>query len=275
MSKSVYEIITNKIIEKLEKGTVPWNKPFSSARNWVTQKEYRGINALLLDGGEYATFNQIKKAGGRVKKGAESEIVVFWKMIKITEEDEETGEEIEKQIPLLRYYRVFKVGEQTTGIEPKGKNKIIHNPIEEAEKIIKGFKDSPKYTFESGRAYYRPSEDVVNVPPINDFESPEEYYATFFHEIVHSTGHKNRLNRPGITTLNPFGSDGYSREELVAEIGASMLCGVAGFENEIIDNSASYIQSWLNALRNDKTLIVHASQQAQKACDYILGKKYE
>lgn len=278
MSKKVYEIITNKIIERLEEGTVPWNKPFINgvAKNWVSQKEYRGINTLLLDGGEYATFNQIRKAGGKVKKGAKSEIIVFWKLSKFKEENEETGEEEEKKIPLLRYYRVFKVGEQTEGIEPKDKEtKFIHDPIQEAEKIIKEFKNCPDYTNNSGRAYYKPSHDVVNVPPLKDFTSPEEYYSTFFHEIVHSTGHKDRLNRPGVANLNPFGSEGYSREELVAELGASMLCGVAEIENKTIDNSASYIQSWLKALRNDKTLIVHASQQAQKASDYILGKEFK
>lgn len=278
MSKKVYELITNQIIEKLEQGTIPWKKPFinGTAVNWVTQKEYRGINTMLLDGGEYATFKQISEAGGKVKKGEKSKIVVFWKLSKFKEKDEETGEEEEKKVPLLRYYRVFKVGEQTEGIEPKRKNVTFDNdPIKEGEKIIKNFINKPSLTFESGRAYYKPSSDVVNVPPLKDFISPEEYYSTFFHELVHSTGHRERLNRKGVATLNPFGSENYSKEELVAEIGASMLCGVAGIENEIIDNSASYIQSWLNALRNDKTLIVHASQQAQKASDYILNKKFE
>lgn len=278
MSKKIYELITNQIIEKLEKGTVPWKKPFKNgvAVNWKTQKEYRGINTMLLDGGEYATFKQISEAGGKVKKGEKSQIVVFWKLSKFKEKDEETGEEEEIKVPLLRYYRVFKVGEQTEGIEPKRKEiEFNHDPIQEGENIIKGYINKPDLTYKSGGAYYKPSLDIVNIPPLKDFISPEEYYSTFFHELVHSTGHKERLNRAGVATLNPFGSEGYSKEELVAEIGASMLCGVAGIENEIIDNSASYIQSWLNALKNDNTLIVHASQQAQKASDYILNKKFE
>lgn len=278
MSKKVYEMITNQIIEKLEQGTIPWKKPFKNgiAKNWKSQKAYRGINTMLLDGGEYATFNQIREAGGKVKKGAKSHIVVFWKMSKYKKEDEETGEEIEKNIPLLRYYRVFKIGEQTEGIEPKEEEIYYnHDPIEEGEKIINGYMDCPDYTFSSGRAYYQPSLDIVNVPPIKDFEDINEYYSTFFHEIVHSTGHKSRLNRKGVTTINKFGSEKYSKEELVAELGASMLCGIAGIENETIENSASYIQSWLNVLKNDKKLIVYASQQAQKASDYILGKQYQ
>ena len=276
MSKKIYELITNQIIEKLEQGTIPWRKPWINgvAVNWKTQKEYRGINTMLLDGGEYATFKQISEAGGKVKKGEKSQIVVFWKLTKFKNEDNETEEE--KIVPLLRYYRVFKVGEQTEGIEPKRKDKEFnHNPIEKGEKIIKEYINKPSLTFKNGSAYYKPSTDVVNVPPLKSFISPEEYYSTFFHELVHSTGHRERLNRPGVATLNPFGSEEYSKEELIAEIGSSMLCGVAGIDNKIINNSASYIQSWLNALSNDKTLIVSASQQAQKAVDFILNVKFD
>ncbi|MFG6121160.1 ArdC family protein [Thalassobacillus sp. B23F22_16] len=280
MSKKIYEMITNQIIEKLEQGTIPWRKPWINgvAVNWKTQKPYRGINTMLLDGGEYATFKQISEAGGKVKKGAKSHIVVFWKLTKVKEKDEKTGEETGEKItvPLLRYYRVFKVGEQTEGIERKRKEKEFnHDPIEEGEKIVNGYINAPDYTYHSGRAYYQPFTDVVNVPPLKDFEKPEEFYSTKFHEMVHSTGHKDRLNREGVKGLASFGSETYSKEELIAELGASMICGVAGIDNHTIENSASYIQSWLNALKNDKTLIVFASQQAQKAVDYILNVKFD
>lgn len=135
--------------------------------------------------------------------------------------------------------------------------------------------NAPDYTWKSGKAYYHPLQDIVNVPPLKDFPNPAEHYSTLFHEMVHSTGHKNRLNREGIKGLASFGSETYSKEELIAELGASMLCGVAGIDNDTIENSASYIQSWLKALKNDKTLIVSAAQQAQKAVDYILNEKYE
>lgn len=272
-NKNIYEMITNKIIEQLEKGTVPWRRPFKNgiAINWKTQTAYRGINTLLLDGGEYATFKQIQEAGGKVKKGAKSHIVVFWKMIAVKEE----GEEEKRTVPLLRYYRVFKIGEQTEGIEPKRKEiKFVHDPISEAESIKSNYINCPDFTFKSGKAYYKPFRDVVNVPPMSDFEKVEEFYSTLFHEMVHSTGHKERLNRSGIAQFNGFGTEKYSKEELIAEIGASMLCGVVGIDNCTIDNSASYIQSWLNVLKNDKTMIVSASQQAQKACDYIQGKNF-
>ena len=276
MSQKVYEIVTQQIIEKLEEGVIPWKRPFAKrpAVNWVTQKPYRGINTLLLDGGEYATFNQIKKHGGRVKKGEKSNLVVFWKLIEI--EDEET-EEI-KKIPLLRYYRVFEINTQVEGLESKrkGVSTLDYDPIK-AERIIKNYPNPPKIRHVAGRAYYQPSNDLVNVPDKQEFKKVEDYYSVFFHELVHSTGHEKRLNRKGITDLknNPFGSHLYSKEELVAEIGASMLCGVAGIVDQTIDNSTTYIKGWLEVLRNDNRLVVQASQQAQKACDYILGKTYD
>jgi antirestriction protein ArdC len=274
MSKKIYEMITDQIVKKLEEGTVPWRKPFRNgvAVNWTTQKPYRGINTMLLDGGEYATFKQIKKASGKVKKGEKSHIVVFWKLVQVEEEEEEK----EKKIPLLRYYRVFEIGSQVEGLEAKRETETFrHDPIEEAEKIQSHYIDAPSFSYISGGAWYKPGLDRVNVPPKEDFENIHEYYSTLLHEMIHSTGHQKRLNREGVTNHNGFGSERYSKEELIAELGASMLCGVAGINNETIDNSASYIQSWLRALKNDKTLIVKASQQAQKASDYILGITFE
>jgi len=271
LTKKIYEMITNQIIEKLKEGTVPWRKPFKNglAVNWKNQKAYRGINTMLLDGGEYATFKQIKEANGKVIAGSKSHLVVFWKMLEVKDEEAEEGK---KKVPMMRYYRVFKIGEQTEGIEPKQElEKFDHDPIEEAEKIKENYFNAPSFSFNSGGAWYKPFEDRVNVPPKGDFPDINEYYSTLFHEMVHSTGHQDRLNRDGIIKHNSFGSKLYSKEELVAELGASMLCGVTGIDNETIDNSASYIQSWLNALRNDHTLIVSASQQVQKASDHIQG----
>jgi antirestriction protein ArdC len=272
MSKKVYEMITKQITQKLEEGVVPWKKPFKNgiAVNWKTQKPYRGINTLLLDGDEYATFNQIKKAGGTVKKGEKSHVVVFWKLLEV--EDNDTEEE--KKIPYLRYYRVFDVGSQVEGIEPKCKEETFeHDPIAEAEKIKENYMNAPAFSVKSGAAYYVLSEDRINVPPIKDFEYVQEYYSTLFHEMIHSTGHNSRLDREGIRAVAKFGSERYSKEELIAELGASMLCGVAGIDIDTLENSASYIHSWLRALKEDKTLIVIASQQAQKASDYIQNIK--
>ena len=264
---SVYEIITEQIIKKLEQGEIPWKRPWNScpAVNWVTQKPYRGINALLLDPGEYATWNQIKEAGGHVKKGAKSQIVTFFKLLEVKKDGE-----IE-EIPFLRYYRVFNIMD-CEGIESKQKEVLFdHDPIEKAEKIIEGYPDAPEITFAPGRAFYRPSDDIISIPEKSDFEQVEEYYCTLFHEMIHSTGHNKRLARLGVDGAN-FGSEQYSKEELVAEIGAAMLCGNAGIEQVTLDNSTAYIQSWLKALRNDKRMIVYAAGQAQKAVDYIMGQ---
>lgn len=271
MSK-VYQIVTDRIIKKLEQGTIPWRQPWTNALavNWKTQKPYRGINAFLLDPGEYATWKQITEAGGRVKREETTKfhIVVFWKWIE--KENEESGQ-VEK-VPLLRYYRVYEINRQCEGLESKRNIETYdHDPILEAEKIKEGYKDCPPITFAPGRAYYRPSKDIISIPEIRDYFKPEEFYSTMFHEMLHSTGHQKRLNRPTVTEVAAFGSETYSKEELVAELGAAMLCAHAQIDNSTIDNSASYIAGWLRKLKNDKRLIIQAAAQAQKAVDYILG----
>lgn len=272
---NVYEIVTEKIIKRLEQGVIPWQIPWTEgngAVNWVTQKAYRGINALLLDPGEYATFLQIKVAGGKIKAGQKGQIVVFYKLREV-EEDTGDGDKGTKKIPLIRYSTVFEISTQCEGLTSKRKPapEYQNNPIEEAEKILNGYKNCPVLVFAPGRAFYRPSTDTISVPEISDYKKPEEYYCTMFHEMVHSTGHKARLNRSGVTGIAAFGSETYSKEELVAEIGAAMLCGVAGIESVTIDNSAAYIQSWIRKLREDNKLIVTAAGAAQKAADYIRG----
>ncbi|ACV63264.1 domain of unknown function DUF1738 [Desulfofarcimen acetoxidans DSM 771] len=268
---TIYQMVTDEIIKKLEAGTIPWQQPWRDTRavNWKTQKPYRGINALLLDFGEYLTFKQVQEAGGKVKKGAKSHIVVFWKWIEI-----EKNGQLEK-IPFLRYYRVFELS-QTEGLKSRRKETetFEHDPIEAAEKIIdESYQSRPRITFAPGEAYYSPLTDSISIPAINEYRKPEEYYSTLFHEAIHSTGHKIRLNRASLTEMAALGSEIYSKEELVAEIGAAMLCGTVGIENNTIENSAAYIQSWLCVLKKDIRIVVLAAGQAQKAADYILGNK--
>ena len=274
MSK-VYQIVTERIIRKLEQGTVPWRQPWTNAGavNWKTQKSYRGINAFILDSGEYATWNQVKEAGGRVKpeEAKKFYVVVFWKWVE--KEDEETGKN--EKVPLLRYYRVYEINKQCEGMQSKRKTATFdHDPIGEAEKIKQGYIKAPLIRFAPGKAYYSPSKDLISIPELGDHYQAEEYYSTMFHEMVHSTGHPRRLNRPGITAIAGFGSKTYSKEELIAELGAAMLCAQARIDNSTIDNSASYIAGWLRKLKNDKRLIIQAAAQAQKASDYILGIQF-
>jgi len=275
MSKQIYEMVTNVVISMLEAGVVPWRQPWRNGGsvNYVTQRPYRGINAFMLQpfGGEFATFKQINEAGGKVKKGAKGQIVVFWKFLR--EIDKDSGEPTGKQIPMLRFYKVWEINTQCEGLKSRRDVTAIqeHNPIEQAERIVGNMPNKPLVRHQSGKAVYNKLSDIVTVPPLGDYTVPAEYYSTLFHELAHATGHENRLNRSGITQTAVFGDPVYSQEELVAEFASAMLCGVAGIDNDTIANSASYIGGWLRALKDDKTMAIRAAGQAQKAADYILG----
>jgi len=275
MNAKIYEMVTERILKQLEAGVVPWRKPwnFYGTVSWKTQKPYRGVNALLLDPGEYATFLQIKEAGGRVRYGEKSQMVVFWDFIPEKDKD---GELTDKKRPLLMYHNVFEINRQVEGLDSRRKQDVfVHESIEEAERIVQNFIGAPRIVHAPNKAVYKPREDVIYTPPMRDYAVPEEYYSTLFHELIHSTGAANRLNRSGITEFNGFGSEQYSKEELIAEMGASMLCGVAGIVNQTIDNNSAYIAGWLGKLRHEKTWIIQAAGQAQKAADYILGARVE
>jgi len=272
---SVYEIVTERILEELKAGVIPWKRPWRTdgpAINYVTRKEYRGINRLLLAGGEYLTFKQITDLGGKVKKGAKSSIVVFWTMY---EKEDEDGEK--EKIPVLRYYRVFSI-HQCDGIEsklPVVDAGPVPDPIDEAERVfseytsregIKVSNDNPN------RAYYSPDDDSINIPGLDRFQIAEEYYSTAFHEAAHSTGHEKRLKR--LTKTAAFGSASYSKEELIAEITAAYLCEACGLDlNKTITNSAAYIKGWYEKLQSDPRMIVFAAAAAEKAADYILQRE--
>lgn len=280
MKKDVYEIITERILEQLEQGTIPWRKPWtgghSGAYNFVSKKAYSILNQILLSHDDaYLSFNQVKALGGKVKKGAKSEIVTFWKILPIEAEDKD-GNKVTKKIPFLRYYPVFWIGD-TEGIEQKEITREVLDPVQEAENIVNLYMESANHpTLEresiSDRAYYSPFFDQVVVPAIEQFKDISEYYSTLFHELIHSTGYKTRLNR--LTETAHFGSDEYSREELVAEIGAATLVNMSGIETKAsFNNSAAYIEGWSRALRENKKMIVEASSKAGKAVNYILGKQ--
>jgi antirestriction protein ArdC len=121
------------------------------------------------------------------------------------------------------------------------------------------------------QASYRPATDTVSMPAKTAFSNPEDYYSTLFHELIHSTGHQSRVGRDGIQRVESFGSESYSREELVAELGAALLCGVTGIIPATLTNSASYLKSWIEVLKGDSKLIVSAASQAQKGADFIQG----
>ena len=278
MAKStfdIYQAVTDRIIQQLEKGSIPWRKPWRGipAINYISRKPYRGVNPLLLPfPGEYATFKQIKEKGGHVKKGEKGHMIVFYKPIAIIDKD--TGEE--KEIPYLRYSTVFHIS-QAEGIETKTEPVNLNPdiaPIQKASDILNDYitRSGVKLCYIEGsdRAYYSPGEDQIALPHIGQFSANEDYASVAFHEAAHSTGHHTRLNRDLGTAS--FGSKTYSQEELIAEISAAALMNIAGIElPETFENSAAYIQSWLARLQNDNKFIIKASSAAQKATDYILN----
>lgn len=292
----LYAEITNKVIEQLKAGTIPWHKPWHTgdnkgAFNRVTKKPYSLLNQIcLLHTGEYASYDQWQSLGGKIRKGEKSEMVVFWKPWQtknpnfkgyITDEDGKLqaidGEKEFKTIYLLRYYRVFHIS-QVDGVEPlkiDDYEEFETPTIDRIEDVIKAYADGTNLKIQNTDtkgAYYSPSLDYVNVPPIENFESNDEYYSTMFHELTHSTGNGKRLKRDGFDKVVIFGSEDYSKEELVAELGSQFICSQLGISTEkTFQNSSAYIRSWIKKLQDDTKMIVQASTKAQKACEYLLG----
>lgn len=283
MSINVYELVTNRIIEQLENNIIPWEKPWSGtidgAFNRVSKKPYSILNQMLLKyDGEYASFKQWKDLGGHIRKGEKSEMVVFWKMYPIKEKQDD-GTETIKTIPLLKYINVFHIS-QVDGVEPL-KQKVIHDiePIDKAEKILNDYWNRENITIEhvkGDKAFYSPMFDKIQLPLFEQFKQSEEYYSTAFHESIHSTMKTSRCNRQEDRKgkVVSFGSEEYSKEELVAEVGSTQLMNMVGIETtKSFRNSTAYIQSWLKVLRNDNKFIVSASSKAEKAVNYILGNQ--
>lgn len=286
--KDVYEIVNARIIEALEKGIVPWKKPWKIKgktglpTNYSTGKPYNGYNVFnlslitLLDGytcNKWITRKQAIALGGKVKEKQYYHPVIYWNFI---EKEKEVNGEIKKEtIPFLRFYQVYNL-DQIEGIDYTSDDIITDTidfkPIEECEKISLLYHEKPSITHCGNSAFYQPSGDYIQLPEKKWFRSETEYYSTLFHEYVHSTGHKKRLNRPEIVKIAAKGSATYSKEELTAELGGAFLCGIAGIENDTIENSAAYIGSWLRVLKDNKTWLVSAAGKAQKAVDYILSE---
>ena len=285
--KNVYEMVTERVMEQMKQGIIPWHRPWTGAAdgaiNYVTRKPYSLLNQMLLGrSGEWLSFKQIKERGGNIKKGAKAGMVVFYTKFSYTkDEQQEDGTTVatEHTIPVLRYYNVFHI-DDCTGIESKLEDKpaTTAEPIEAAEEIVNGYVSRESLRFKnnepSNRAYYSPALDEVVVPMLSQYADAEEYYSTTFHELTHSTMKKSRCNREAENKIAAFGSKDYSREELVAELGSAYLCTTAELNGEkAFRNSVAYIQGWLRALANDAKMIVWAASRAEKAARYILGEK--
>lgn len=270
---TAYKVVFDRIMEELDKGVAPWTMPWKCFPfNGTSRHQYRGINYWMLTMTDHAdprwfTFNQITKmAGAKLKSGSKSMPVVFWTMFEA--EDDATGKT--KKFPFLKYYNVFNA-DQIDGAKLPKLREVVDNV--DAEKIIDGYRWHPEIKEQGNQACYSPSRDTIKMPLRASFKNDDAYYSTLFHELIHSTGHKDRLNRPSIAELDRADTSKYSFEELVAEMGAAFLCHIAGIESQI-EQTASYIEGWKKYLTANPKALVQAASQAQKACDYILGENY-
>lgn len=287
--KTPYEIVAESIISALESGNTPaWRKTWTATgtmpMSLSSKKPYRGTNSLLLmfatmAGGYssmwWGTYKQIEAMGGKIRKGEKSTPVVLWKPTETVREDGTV-----KKGAMMRYFNVFNSEqadweEGTAPTNPESKERTDVEIIETAQSVMDAYfgKDgAPSLAFGGGRAYYSPSKDAIQLPTQASFEGDAEFYSTAFHEMAHSTGHKDRLRREGVIESHYFGDALYSEEELVAEFTATFLCAETGIAPSTIENSTAYIAGWLKALKNDPKMLTKSASQAQKACDYILGR---
>lgn len=290
MSKAVsakfdlYQTVTDRIVDLLEKGVAPWRNPIAGAElslpmNLTSGKPYRGVNVFLLamtaweEGYRspwWLTYKQAKDRGGKVRRGEKSTLVIFWKQY--ATKDRKSGEDI--TVPVLRYFRVFNT-EQCDGVAAPEPPKPAVSSVDDkpaCRAIVQGFPDPPQIDFGGFRAFYRPSEDRVSIPQFEEFPSTEEAYSTLFHELAHATGHTKRLDRGLDRELRPFGSPDYSKEELIAEMAAAFLCAEGGITPATIENQAAYLQGWLSKLKGDNHLVIAAAGAAQRAADWVLDR---
>ncbi|MBK8483854.1 MAG: DUF1738 domain-containing protein [Saprospiraceae bacterium] len=294
ITSNLYEEVTNKIISLIEQGVAPWRRTWSTyglARNYGTKHIYTGINLVLMNNTihlipYFMTFKQVKEYDGQIRKGAKAEKVIFFDVfykdgndVSLTKEvalnRRKNGEKIQI-IKFIKYYSVFNI-EDIEGIEfeiPEIELKP-NEKIALCEAIIENMPKRPELRqIDANRACYAPELDFVNMPSIKQFESAEYYYATFFHELTHATGHASRLAREEVMNPQKFGSMHYSKEELVAEMGASFLCSSVQIDyDNIVENNAAYLAGWLKVLKEDSKFIFKVSSEAQKAADYILDRR--
>ena len=283
MSLSVYEIITARIIRSMSAGKIPWLRTWreKDPANAISGKCYRGINAMLLweaasdySSRWFVTARQAEQLGGCVNKFeiSNGHIVTFWKKAETSVAENDSATTAGRNV--LRYYTVYNI-RQCEGIEIPDRC-VDHPsaniaPFPVPQNVFTDYVVRENIRLRKGKPCYSPSKDYVMLPPLKDFTSAEAFYSTAFHEAIHSTGHHKRLARFKPNVPLRFGNAVYSKEELVAEIGAAFLCARTGVERPAtFENSIAYLQSWTAALNNDPRMVVFASSSAQKAADYIL-----
>lgn len=290
--KTVAEIVTQRFIDALEGGKIPWVKPWDNWTSWSrsTGNDYRGANQLTLSGGEYITFKQAKDQGIQINKGSKSEMIVKYTEYRKTITEEEynahlleymhknpehvDGGKVKVDAKSIRYFNVFNV-EACTDAEPKhDKPQPVHtwDAIEEAEKIAADYieREGLKVTAETNQPCYKPGAHELESGRKEQFVSAEAYYSTLFHELTHST--MKTLKRDA--SAYGVSKKARAREELVAEIGAAYIMSYLGIENSFtVENSNAYVKSWAENLKSDPNAILWAAPKAIEAANLILNIK--
>ncbi|MHB8636737.1 MAG: ArdC family protein [Fimbriimonadaceae bacterium] len=282
MSQSTYEAVTLRIVEALEKGVVPWRKPWQSGSAWpcngYSGRMYSGINVFLLSCSPFRdhrwlTFSQARALGGYVRPEERNSLAVFWKRWEVPRERDSDAKS-KRTIPILKHHPIFNIEQceevRVAPLEPVPPRNTDER-IEAAQAMARAMPDGPEVDENCRDAWYRPKEDMVGMPPFESFESADAFYAILFHEIAHATGHEKRLNRAGVMGAIQFGSETYGHEELVAEMSSAFICAELGLDNSLLTNSAAYIQNWLTVLRANPKAVVIAAAQAQRAANLIKG----
>lgn len=283
-NEETYQRVSTAIDDQLANGTVPWRRPWSVSglpRSVSTNRPYRGVNVLLLElanmaanheSNYWGTYRKLSELGGQVRKGQRGSLVTFWKRLNVADRDN-PGER--KHIPFLRGYTVFNVAQcdWQNGIPERFTPAQRENATNaDAYGAILDYLDGhPTLSLTHGgdRAYYAPALDTVNVPSLERFETSAHYYATLYHELIHSTGHESRLARDLVGTMS---TESYSREELVAELGAAMVSAVVGVQTPAtLENAAAYIAGWRRRIAEDPKAVVWAAGRAQRAADMVLS----
>jgi antirestriction protein ArdC len=278
----VYQDINKDILDRLDRGIIPWKKPWNPARwipmNLITKQPYRGWNYFCLEWAMahlqpsapwFLTRQQARSRGGDIKPGAVGMPIVKWVDPRHPQSDESGSGHPRYMIP--KCYEVYSV-DQTEGIafDPAPRAAVPFDKIAACEDLLAGMSDLPNVLPSGNRACYSWIRDVILMPPAGNFPVREQFYSTLFHEIIHSTGHPKRLNRPGVAENDGFGQPKYSREELIAEFGAVFLCGLAGVHPKTVENSAAYIQGWKDRIAADGKALFCAATKAQAAIDFLL-----
>lgn len=288
MKKDVYERVTDRIVEALERGVKPWTQPWSGDNMGsrimrplrANGVPYRGINILMLWGDAmekgftaptWMTFRQALELGGHVRKGERGSLVVFASKLTRTETDADTGEESERDIPFLKGYTVFNVA-QVEGLPAQyyPQPQVMPEPlprIAHAEAFVAATGADIRHG--GSRAFYAGGPDHIQMPPFEAFRDAQSYYATLIHELTHWTKAPKRLDRN--FGRRRFGDEGYAMEELVAELGAAFLCADLDLTPGHCDDHAGYIALWLKVLKDDRRAIFTAAAHAQRAADFLQG----